>query len=211
LLFGLAADDRAKRGPAVSLVELPQGRWDAPREQPETGHLGFLIASGMMTRELHLAKARSVELLSTGDLLRPWDEDAASFVDAAWYVQERMRLAVLNREAADEICRWPALTSVLIERGMRRSRSLAVHAAIENIRGLDDRLLTLSWHLAERWGRRTPDGILIPFQLTHQMLADLVGARRPSVSTALGELRQRGLLIRAPDGWLLRGEPPAPL
>ena len=37
----------------------------------------------------------------------------------------------------------------------------------------------------------------------------LVGARRPTVSTALSELAEREELTRRPDGsWLLRGDPP---
>ena len=36
-----------------------------------------------------------------------------------------------------------------------------------------------------------------------------MGARRPTVSTALSELAEREELIRRPDGsWLLRGDPP---
>jgi hypothetical protein len=39
----------------------------------------------------------------------------------------------------------------------------------------------------------------------------MVGARRPSVTTALGQLIARGEVERRPDGgWLLRGEPPEP-
>jgi hypothetical protein len=40
------------------------------------------------------------------------------------------------------------------------------------------------------------------------MLAQLVGARRPTVSTALGELARDREVLRQPDGsWLLTGEP----
>jgi hypothetical protein len=50
--------------------------------------------------------------------------------------------------------------------------------------------------------------------LSHRMLGQLVGARRPTVSTALGELVREGELARREDGtWLLTGEPvgvPAP-
>jgi DNA-binding transcriptional MocR family regulator len=46
--------------------------------------------------------------------------------------------------------------------------------------------------------------------LTHRMLAELVGARRPTVTTALGQLEERGALTRRPpDEWLLHGEPPS--
>jgi len=37
----------------------------------------------------------------------------------------------------------------------------------------------------------------------------MVGARRPSVTTALGQLIARGAIERRPDGgWILRGAPP---
>ncbi|HEY6886353.1 MAG TPA: hypothetical protein VI300_01200, partial [Solirubrobacter sp.] len=40
-------------------------------------------------------------------------------------------------------------------------------------------------------------------------LAGMVGARRPSVTTALGQLISRGEVERRPDGgWLLLGDPP---
>jgi predicted transcriptional regulator of viral defense system len=45
--------------------------------------------------------------------------------------------------------------------------------------------------------------------MTHSLLARIVGARRPSVSTALGKLQSRGLVERTDNGhWLLLGEPP---
>ena len=50
---------------------------------------------------------------------------------------------------------------------------------------------------------------MIPLALTHRILGQLVGARRPTVSTALSELAERDELVRRPDGsWLLRGDPP---
>ena len=50
---------------------------------------------------------------------------------------------------------------------------------------------------------------MIPLALTHRILGQLVGARRPTVSTALAELAERGELSRRADGaWLLRGDPP---
>jgi CRP/FNR family transcriptional regulator, cyclic AMP receptor protein len=202
--------DRASlnEGIAPVIASLAVGTWDPPRSEPEPGHLGYLIVDGLLIRELFVAGARSVELLGRGDLLRPWDEDAASFVQARWVVHQTVELAVFDRAVVERICRWPELVAALSERAMRRSRSLAVHAAIEGIRGLDTRLLTLFWHLAERWGKRTEGGILIPLDLTHQNLSDLVAARRPSVTTALGSLREQGLVERAQEGWILRGDPP---
>jgi hypothetical protein len=54
----------------------------------------------------------------------------------------------------------------------------------------------------------TPDGVALPMTLSHRLLGQLVGARRPTVSTALGELAREGELERRDDGtWLLTGAP----
>ena len=60
-------------------------------------------------------------------------------------------------------------------------------------------------------GRVRTDGVILPLRLTHNVLADLVAARRPTVSTALGELIRDGLLRSVPNGWVLVGEPPGEL
>ena len=61
--------------------------------------------------------------------------------------------------------------------------------------------------LAERWGRLTSDGVLIPLDLSHRLLGQLVGARRPTIATAASELAKQGLLRRRDHGaWLLLGE-----
>jgi Crp-like helix-turn-helix domain len=85
---------------------------------------------------------------------------------------------------------------------------MAVSQAISQLNGVDRRLLALFWHLAERWGRITANGVAVPMTLSHRVLAQLVGARRPTVSSALTELGERGELVRRDDGtWLLTGAP----
>jgi hypothetical protein len=66
-----------------------------------------------------------------------------------------------------------------------------------------------------RWPRRDGpsfsvrgDGVLLPLDLSHQLLGTLIGARRPTVSTALAALAQRQAITRHPDGWLLQHERP---
>jgi CRP-like cAMP-binding protein len=107
---------------------------------------------------------------------------------------------------------WPQLGLELFNRGTRRAHHLAVALAIAHHQRVDDRLLLTLWHLAERWGRVSAEGILVPLPLGHQRLADLVGAQRQSVTTALGELKRDGTISRRGDGhWVLHGEPPEEL
>lgn len=204
-----AERDAAREKLLVELETIPPGHWEPPLEEPPPGHLGLLIIEGLMVREVRVAGAASVELLNSGDLLRPWLEDAASFVSATWQCLVTVRLAVLTPAIASSLGAWPGLVEALLDRAIRRSRSMAVHAAVPGQRRIEDRILTVFWHLAERWGERCGDGVRVPLGLTHGTIAHLVSARRPSVTTALGELADQELLVRLDaDEWLLRGEPP---
>jgi CRP-like cAMP-binding protein len=194
----------------VDVLELPVGEWSPSQSEPLGGHLGFLLLEGLILRRTRINGSRSGELISRGDLIRPWIEDPVSFSTAEWRVMEPVRLAVLDRQVGIKICSRPELSAALLDRLTLRTRSLAINAATENIRGLEDRLLVLFWHLAERWGRREKGVVVVPIRLTHETLSLLVGARRPSVTTALGALAGRGDLERRENGeWVMHGLPPA--
>jgi CRP-like cAMP-binding protein len=67
----------------------------------------------------------------------------------------------------------------------------------------------LFWHLADRWGRVTPQGIVVPLRLTHGTIARLICMRRPTVSATLMRLVRAGELARNRDAtWILTGAPP---
>lgn len=77
---------------------------------------------------------------------------------------------------------------------------------------MEDRILLILWHLADRWGRVGADGVILPLPLTHRLLARIVAAHRPSVTGAISRLTDRGLVRRRADGsWLLCGDPPQSL
>lgn len=56
------------------------------------------------------------------------------------------------------------------------------------------RLSRLLIKLGEDHGQNTPNGPEIDLKITHQNLADLIGARRETTSLELGELEQQGLI-----------------
>ena len=201
----LAARDQLLADVAV----IRKGEWSPPEDEPD-GHLGYLVLGGLLIREVTVGKSRSVELLNVGDMLRPWQEDPSSYSTSRWAALEEVKLAVLGPPVAESLAHYPQMTGLLVERTMCRARNLAVHWAIANTVGLETRILMLFRHLAERWGKVTPDGVAVPLTITHQMVADLVGARRPSATTAIVRLAERGQLRRTPEGgWLLEGTVPA--
>ncbi len=83
--------------------------------------------------------------------------------------------------------------------GMRVIRNLA--RRIEQLRGklealaepmLEERMYRVLVNVAREVGTRGPGGWTIPFPLTHEEIAFLVGAHRVSVTRALGRLRSSG-------------------
>lgn len=203
-----ASRERARKTILVDALRLERGVWEPAYGQPPAEHLGFLLLGGSIARELVVAHGRALELLGRGDLLRPWEGEAASFDECRWQVLEPAELAELGPASTAAICRYPGLIDALLGRAMRRCRSLAASTAIHSITGLERRLVALFWHLAESGGTRGPDGVAVPRRLTHREIAELVGARRPSVTAALRRLAEDGSLVRNGRGWLLRGDPP---
>jgi CRP/FNR family transcriptional regulator, cyclic AMP receptor protein len=208
--------ERARREALARIQRLSPGSWD-PTEalEPDVDHHGFLIADGLLSRDVEVIGRRCVELLGPGDVMRPWRWDSeGSHVQAEvdWTVLEPTRLAVLDHGLVERITPWPQLGVELFNRGTRRAHHLAVALAIAHHQRVDDRLLLTLWHLAERWGRVHPDGIVLPLPLSHQRLADLVGAHRPTVTSALGDLAREGRIDRRDNGdWVLHGAPPEQL
>jgi CRP/FNR family transcriptional regulator, cyclic AMP receptor protein len=192
------------------VLRLERGAWEPDAREPSFDHLGFLVLDGLVGRRVLVPeRGRSLELLGRGDLFRPWQDDSASFSRQSWTVLEPAVIAVLDQALALRARQAPQLLEALTDRALRRSRRLAVSAAIANTVGVEERLLLSLWQLTELWGRKAPEGAVLPFRLSHQTLADLVGARRPTVTVALRNLTQRDLLRRGESGyWILVGDPP---
>jgi len=135
------------------------------------------------------------------------DQEADDGLAAAtWRVHAPARIAVLDARFARACGRWPTVAEAVGARHARRAQALARRLAVAQLPAITDRLLLIFCELAMRWGRVTPDGIRLPVPLTHSTLAALVGARRPSVTTALGILASQGLIERIPGGWMLHGD-----
>src|SRR4051812_36204138 len=208
--------ERARREALARVQRLSPGRWDAAAAQePAEHHRGFMIVDGLLCRTVDVMGRHCMELVGHGDVMRPWQwDEVGSHVRAeiGWTVLEPTRLAVLDHALVVRIVPWPQLGLELFNRGTRRAHHLAVALAIAHHQRVDDRLLLTLWHLAERWGRVHSDGIVLSLPLGHQRLADLVGAHRPTVTSAIGDLTRAGAISRRDHGdWVLHGAPPEQL
>jgi CRP-like cAMP-binding protein len=200
----------ARRHASASVIdvvsELPTS-WPADlRSGP-----GLLVLDGLLLRRVGLEGRFGGELLGRGDLLRPWQiEDSGNSLPqtSGWRVLQRARVALLDLDFTRRIAAYPEIHGQLLARAIRRSRYLALSMAIMHHPKIETRLQLLLWHLADRWGRFHPDGIHLPIKLTHMVLSELVGARRPTVSAALGAIERDGRITRNGSGWVLHGSPP---
>jgi CRP/FNR family cyclic AMP-dependent transcriptional regulator len=173
--------------------------------------LGLLLLDGIIARELLLSDNVSVELLGSGDLVQECRADDPGRLlrfQVRWTVIEPARFAVLGSRFAAQLTEYPEINRTLMARLVERSHRVGVTHAIAQLNGVDRRALALFWHLAERWGRITGAGVELPLRLPHRIIAQLIGARRPTVSSALTQLAARGDIARRDDGgWVLRGQP----
>ena len=199
----------ARRAAVAPLRSLSCGPW-APTEETDPSVLGYLVLDGALVRDVRLGARWCTELLGPEDFLRPWEdlhplEGVAG--ESAWTVLEPVRLAVLDDRFAAVAGRWPELMRELLGRAIRRSRHLNALRALSGIPRLDARLILLMRLLADRWGRVSLEGVTLSLPLTHETIARLAGAQRPSVTTALGRLCAAGHLDRDGDGgWILPPE-----
>lgn len=206
----------ARRYALAEVVQLPKGTYDPGALFRGDGLLGLLMLDGILIRRVAVADRHCGELVGPRALLRPWDDfgrEAPLPLEVSWRVTQPARLARLDRRFLTTIVRWPLLIETFTSRGMERAHALAFNVAVHCLKHVHLRLLVLLWHLADQHGRVSPAGTHVPMALSHSDLAELVGAARPSVSLALKQLSDDGLVWRSEsDGtWLLSNEPPGAL
>jgi len=206
--------DAASEECIAPVVRVRAGRWNSEHGDLEPAGIGLLVLEGMLLRRVGVDGRFGAELLGVGDLLRPWQNQQGQLTLAhttGWRVLQPSRLAVLDARVAHRFARYPEITGRLVGRALERSRNLALNMAIVHQARVDTRLQMLFWHLANRWGRVVPQGVLVPLHLTHSVLAELVAARRPTVSSAMSDLARNKLVLPSDNGWILSGSPPGEL
>jgi CRP/FNR family cyclic AMP-dependent transcriptional regulator len=166
---------------------------------------GLLVTEGLLVREVRLGDRTSTTLYGPGDILDLRTDEGSSLATGARLVCPDVAvIAVLDDRVLVAMREWPRMIAHLFALTMRQLERADINAAIGRLERVEDRLLGLFWLLADRWGRRGPDGIAIEQPLTHEAIGRLIGARRPTVSLGLRALSEQGALQRSADGaWLL--------
>jgi CRP-like cAMP-binding protein len=108
---------------------------------------------------------------------------------------EKSSAVLIPREVMQELVESNPHVSLGVTKiiGLRRQR---VERRLKYLlyRSNRERLTHLLIELAERYGRRSPEGIELTIKLSHQDLASIVGSTRETVTVVLGELQSEGRL-----------------
>lgn len=178
-----------------------------PGESPalEAGTWSAYLAEGVMVRMTRLGPAVLPELIGPREVVAGTDQPEGSLpLRETVYACETTYLIVFGSHAARAIGHWTEVRRVLERRVDAQRRRAAAIGAIAQLPRVHVRLLAALWHFADEWGVADEAGTVLPFPLTHATLGRFVGARRSTVTLALNDLRNDGLVLRREDGtWLL--------
>lgn len=177
---------------------------DGPMPMPPegvAGPLGFMVLKGLLIYQSAVSGKAAAELAGPGDVIRAGVPAASTLAPrAAWTALEPTLLGDLNRLEA------PGILRALAIRHADRADRIAIERSIGSHVRVDVRVLAYLWHLADRFAVVVPDGVRLDLPLTHAILARLIGARRPTVTTALQKLIQLGYLAREGRSFRLIGD-----
>jgi CRP/FNR family cyclic AMP-dependent transcriptional regulator len=174
--------------------------------------IGLLVLRGLVAVGLDAGRAQVSWLIGPDDLVRPWDMPEVSLTrGASWLALTNLRVALLDYDFSRRAGGIPPVARTLVAKASQTSHWLLAKSLVVSAPVVEERLLLLFALLAERWGKVRPEGVRLELPLTHDLLARMSGARRPSVSTALRSLGDAGLVESLHRGcWLLHAAPRPP-
>ena len=200
---------KARRSSPVKVVGLSPGPWTLPQSLADRDDIiGLIVTDGMISRETAIGARVAVELICQGDVLLPPTrppDDVFAHADTSLTALTTTTLIVLSQSFIQAAARWPVLLSNLNRRLETQRQRLTAQSLAVHLPRAEDRLLLILWQLADGCGRVTPEGVVLPLSLTHEGLARLSAARRPTITLALNDL-QAADLVRRQDGHLLLTE-----
>jgi CRP-like cAMP-binding protein len=196
--------EQARQASRANVVRVGRGRWALPDSCADRDDIiGLIVIDGVFTRELALNEHVALELLCRGDvlLLPPTvSDDLGMSSGITLTALSKGRLVVLSDKFIRAAACWPSLLTNLHRRIEAQRQRLTMQGLAAHLPRAEDRLLLTLWLLANSCGRVTPEGTILPLALTHEVLARLTAARRPTITLALHALETSDCIRRRPDG-----------
>ncbi len=207
----LIPEEEREQAQSVKLpaIDLPQGEFDPVDVIAGAGGWYGVLMEGMLNRSVRIGDHLSLRLFGPSAVI-PALQGAfpAFFASSRWSMASDGRIAVLGEDFLRAARRWPPLYLGLLSRTQEQTDQLVTQLTLCQLPRVEDRLLAMFWLLSESWGKVTSAGTILPLHFTHEALGAMVGARRSTVTLALGKLTDRGAVVERDGGWLLLELPP---
>lgn len=121
------------------------------------------------------------------------------------------QVTLLSEDAYVKLLAHPK-AAMLLSDAMRstlrqKQDSIANFGSVRHVERVQRKLL----QLAREHGRVVPDGIRLDFPITHDLLAEMIGSARETVSRAIDRLERAGFLVRDGRSYRLKIKPEAVL
>jgi hypothetical protein len=174
--------------PILPVLSVPSGPWLPPdREALGDETLALVVLDGLL-----VAEPAPDRVLGPGDVIVPWEPGVR------WTACTPLRLAVLGTRFSVALRAWPAAAARLLARASAGWAPSAPGTAAE-------RVLSLLWRIAARWGTTHGDAVALPRALDVRAVSALLALSEADVTKAVGEAVSHGTLVpRDGPGWLLR-------
>jgi DNA-binding XRE family transcriptional regulator len=192
----------------AATAAIDAGPWDVSSLDSASGAegeaLGFLVLKGAVAMRLDIAGRTCTRLILAQDLmLLDTAEDDVLPLRWSWAAIEQVTLAVFDQRLMIVARRWPEVLTAVLNRGALQVRHALLQQAICQLPRVEDRLLGFLWAIADRRGVVQGRHIRIELPITHELFAQLIGARRPTVSMGFKNLAESGLVTHDDRSWLL--------
>ena len=164
--------------------------------EDEAGSI-YLLEEGKikLSKVANDGKEITIAVLQGGDVFGELSMTDGETYDVFAEVLEDARVCIIAREKFAELVRQkPEIALMLIRSLSERLRN--AESQIEDLvfRSVPARVASLMVKLAEEHGRVSREGITIDLRLTHQDIANMVGATRETVTNVLNGLRSDGII-----------------
>jgi CRP-like cAMP-binding protein len=205
-LFQEVAEMNPEAADLVAGSEARCVRAGRPERPDSVGNASFLIVEeGFVVIRRALTERRSVIICHAGaGALLPAPESGETLdalVDA--------RVTLVSEAAYGKLLAYPEVATVLSDalRATLRQKQVSItnFASVRHADRVERKLL----QLAREHGRVSADGIRLDVPLTHELLAEMIGSTRETVSRAVDRLERIGFLVRDGRSYRLQVQPDA--
>jgi CRP/FNR family transcriptional regulator, cyclic AMP receptor protein len=130
-----------------------------------------------------------------------WSIDSYPFSAAASTDVEVIRIP--KAQFQEIVRKTPGLFDLALQSMSQKQNALLIQTQLMSFSNIEERVMFVLSQLAETYGERWEDGILITIPFTHQELSQVVGASRVSVSNVMISLQEKGIISKLNKQYLI--------